>query len=101
MDLCCINLAAIGEAEFAPLDSIKSEAACLVLMKVGSICTVVWRDVNKARVSEVGSISIVIINNYKKKMPGAFGHKFYWRSGVFGVMLGFAELSLVKNLNKV
>ena len=34
-------------------------------------------------------------------MPGAFGHKFYWRSGVFGVMLGFAELSLVKNLNRV
>ena len=31
-------------------------------------------------------------------MSAAFGHKFYWKSGVFGVLLGFAELSLVKNM---
>ena len=37
-----------------------------------------------------------------KRMPGTpFGHQFYWRSGIFGVMLGFIELSLVKNLNKL
>ena len=33
------------------------------------------------------------------KLP--FGHKFYWRSGVFGALLGLAEFSLVTNLKKL
>ena len=30
------------------------------------------------------------------KLP--FGSKFYWKSGVFGILLGLAEISFVKNL---
>lgn len=36
-----------------------------------------------------------------ESMTTAFGHKIYWKSGVFGVLLGLAELSFVKNLNRL
>lgn len=33
--------------------------------------------------------------------PSSFGQKFYWKTGLFGVLLGFIELSFVKNLHRL
>ena len=42
---------------------------------------------------------LIIITDKTMISPITFGHKLYWRCGLFGVLIGFAELSYVKNLH--